>query len=799
MQAVARVICRLTVLVGIALCALSPALAFAATPSVIATDGASVWSYQDAHDATAKRQGGYAGFLPGTTRYATDGASYSQGGGAIDQSAYAGMGPHGGYDTSTNKCKVCHAVHRAEGTYYLLRASSSDDACSYCHIGGSAHSDTEVYYRNPAGIYTPNGHTMGASAAIPDSTVRMDSVDLLLSAADGSITVKVRSYVPAEKTLYRVMGYGRSPVGHPAYSSGGLQFGRVGPTPLSCSSCHQVHAAIAQIWRPQRFDTSYAADAYGAVAGGYKLLRRFPGATIVPGNESLADTTAIAKVVETRLTADANYSTSASMETTYTEKGETFSQPDWVVGNGFTGGAAGPATAVNQFTLSVWCADCHNLNIGGKVEDDSTGVLFTVHSERTHPVPGAGYSATGGFQCYSCHRNDLSYGVACSMCHYSPSDYRADVEWLPVDSDFPHAGSDNSYKLLGDFSIELDPPAWVEGSPYILTYKSVGITEDNLDAVCQRCHAIQHLPMGALATHDLPPEYADCYVCHPSADAATLHSGTPSTCNACHIIGPLTVDCLTCHAANASPHGHDVPPAYAGCTSCHSAGDAVAIHAVTPSSCDACHGAGITPSLDCATCHPDQLVYHAYNPSRHLASVANSTVSGVLRRPNGTAYLFPNGSLMTYSGQTCGQCHSMDLLTEHTKPTSVSAGATCAACHPSPRNTFAGWNDTCQQSGCHATIHNEMTAKHVYPTSWIVSGCGGGDAECHNTADFSPDFAVVHNGAWYWGGEWGFPGYLTPYTNGCVFCHTSPTQVPAVPTRCTGCHYSDHLPVPQPW
>ncbi len=76
----------------------------------------------------------------------------------------AGINPHGGYDTTTNKCKVCHAVHRAEGAYYLLRADSQDDACSYCHIGGSAHSTKVVYDLNPAGIDTTNGHTIGARA-----------------------------------------------------------------------------------------------------------------------------------------------------------------------------------------------------------------------------------------------------------------------------------------------------------------------------------------------------------------------------------------------------------------------------------------------------------------------------------------------------------------------------------------------------------------------------------------------------------------------------------------------------------
>lgn len=45
-------------------------------------------------------------------------------------------GPHGGYTTTTNKCNDCHSTHYAEGSYKLLRASSREAACDYCHGGG---------------------------------------------------------------------------------------------------------------------------------------------------------------------------------------------------------------------------------------------------------------------------------------------------------------------------------------------------------------------------------------------------------------------------------------------------------------------------------------------------------------------------------------------------------------------------------------------------------------------------------------------------------------------------------------
>jgi len=53
--------------------------------------------------------------------------------------------PHGGYTTSTVKCAVCHAVHNADalGSEILLPSPASE-ACNYCHVGG-AGGYTQVY------------------------------------------------------------------------------------------------------------------------------------------------------------------------------------------------------------------------------------------------------------------------------------------------------------------------------------------------------------------------------------------------------------------------------------------------------------------------------------------------------------------------------------------------------------------------------------------------------------------------------------------------------------------------------
>ncbi|HZD60934.1 MAG TPA: hypothetical protein VE439_10855 [Anaerolineae bacterium] len=48
-------------------------------------------------------------------------------------------GPHGGYTTTTNKCKECHAVHLATGSYMLTKVNLRYETCDVCHgVGGPA-------------------------------------------------------------------------------------------------------------------------------------------------------------------------------------------------------------------------------------------------------------------------------------------------------------------------------------------------------------------------------------------------------------------------------------------------------------------------------------------------------------------------------------------------------------------------------------------------------------------------------------------------------------------------------------
>ncbi len=42
--------------------------------------------------------------------------------------------PHKGYTSATNKCAVCHAVHKAEPSGQILLRSTAGDSCVYCHV-----------------------------------------------------------------------------------------------------------------------------------------------------------------------------------------------------------------------------------------------------------------------------------------------------------------------------------------------------------------------------------------------------------------------------------------------------------------------------------------------------------------------------------------------------------------------------------------------------------------------------------------------------------------------------------------
>jgi hypothetical protein len=262
-------------------------------------------------------------------------------------------------------------------------------------------------------------------------------------------------------------------------------------------NCHQTHNATAQIWRPLDFDGSNEFDSAGTRSG-YKLLKAFPsgsteGTANIYGNFEPGQVIA---VPESTLTAGVNYSQVQSNEETSTDPFfpvDAYTQPTWIAQHigpeaGHEHGPDRDANAVNTMALSVWCADCHNLNIGGFEVLTNVELGFKAHTERTHPAPYSGaYNGPG--QCYSCHRADLSpipaapayatgFRTGCEQCHYGTASYYSEV--TSVGTDFPHSADPaTSIKLLGGYSVDPVAPT---------TPIADVITDSNLDAVCLRCH-----------------------------------------------------------------------------------------------------------------------------------------------------------------------------------------------------------------------------------------------------------------------------------------------------------------------
>jgi predicted CXXCH cytochrome family protein len=469
-----------------------PSNAAAAEPSVIDTEnaGLSSWSYKDLQDTSPKYEGGYAAFEETATSLFT-------------------TNPHGGYNTTTNKCKICHAVHRAESSYYLMRADSQGDVCIYCHVG-SSHSSKNVY-DGPGGMGTSNGHRIGAPPAIPASTTYMVLEQAEITSVDASgnattVTVPVRSADAGENRMFALQRrHGQNVAGN-----GRFGYARVGPTALTCMSCHQVHGAVNELWRPLRFPNHET-----TVTAGYKMLRATPSGSVqgpddqpyesvwgsgppsvsytrdgMQGYQQYADfaTTGlvnkdnVVRVPESTLTAG-----SLDSSGTYGPGVTTWDSPPFTLSDSSTVSWVDDPATVDQYALSVWCADCHNLTIGSYPSTGAPELGLSAHeSSRTHSVPMSG-AGNGPGQCFTCHREGLSSdpetsaidparAVTCERCHYGTGTFAADRERRS--GDFPHSGATSSTALLGAWSTD------ASGSivPTEVTSANVSTT------VCLRCH-----------------------------------------------------------------------------------------------------------------------------------------------------------------------------------------------------------------------------------------------------------------------------------------------------------------------
>ncbi len=207
---------------------------------------------------------------------------------------YTGVGgPHGGYTTSTNKCRDCHAVHRASGSYVLLRSDTRDDACDFCH-GAGAGAGTDIDWAD-AGV--SNGHHGGweEDTYAPDTTT-----DTVSGVGAGNLGYMVPAggfgcmdchspHNNANRTVANIVERDASGKGNALLlgrpntngTSGNAEYAFCGETPDMTDWCATCHMGNKGLYTEQKnirdnitetWDVGYSHDAQtdGMTTGGFK-------------------------------------------------------------------------------------------------------------------------------------------------------------------------------------------------------------------------------------------------------------------------------------------------------------------------------------------------------------------------------------------------------------------------------------------------------------------------------------------------------------------------------------------------
>jgi len=411
-------------------------------------------------------------------------------------------GPHGGYSTTSSKCITCHSVHGAVVSdsfdmgqnMALLRSATG---CAYCHtIGAPA---------TPSGIHgTPEGRNEDleyvwvyrATGGKADRATILDTADVSGHGLGGHTDVKAS----------------RSPNGTDEYA-----------VTLQCSTCHVVHGSTVGAWLPTDFFDPDGLEDSATSKTGYKFLRANPSAAFRVSSDPFNVPVPNTATEATDLYQDILSDNTVEIET------------------------------VNQFTLSIWCANCHDRAFNpsrvplddGEYSDKETFIVSngypgSIHADdsgepiadgyalgipHASPMQGSGKQIpyteyTGSMECYSCHRAGLSpEGVAdstqlaklspaqqeaftdpekakCARCHYGYMNYAVDEVRFDAQrsSDFPHSGI-GSNALLSDFTIDGADPYKVDAITYPQDFWHTDELGNGIHSyrknICGRCHAFK--------------------------------------------------------------------------------------------------------------------------------------------------------------------------------------------------------------------------------------------------------------------------------------------------------------------
>jgi len=317
-----------------------------------------------------------------------------------------GRGPHGGYTTTSAKCATCHSAHSSPS----VNANAAEGTKAGSTIGGVnlANAQNQGFLTRAGSTSCEFCHLTGTvigAAGMSSNIVYHGGI------GDGMSYYGDTTQNPDDFSGHRLLHPGVTiPQSEMVNGSGEVTL----TNGLTCSTCHAVHGNVGT-WQPEEFFRGVANSSFEAAGQfendetvtdfSYKMLRANPGAVANPGVPAPA-----------------------------TEMDDP-SNP-W----------AKDPNQLNQFTLSVWCASCHNspsldkqmVSIRSAVLDGvdedfdfadmmSRVTTFTAQSAEVHDVTGnyaegypvganspdaqhpttfwGVYSGPGG--CYTCHRGDL--------------------------------------------------------------------------------------------------------------------------------------------------------------------------------------------------------------------------------------------------------------------------------------------------------------------------------------------------------------------------------------------------------
>lgn len=134
-----------------------------------------------------------------------------------------GQSPHGGYDTNTRRCSVCHAVHHAKAGGQALLPTSMATGCVYCHI--QTFTGYIKVYAGAMGNYTnASSHAHDNAGGVTCNSCHQ------VHASKAALTGA--PYL--DKKIIKVAGFQQAPI-NPSSDSSAVAESKF------CSACHRYY------------------------------------------------------------------------------------------------------------------------------------------------------------------------------------------------------------------------------------------------------------------------------------------------------------------------------------------------------------------------------------------------------------------------------------------------------------------------------------------------------------------------------------------------------------------------------